>query len=464
MKLVSISLRNLRIRLVSTVLTLISIVVATGLYAAIQMMAQQTRQRYEGSLEGYRSVVGPKDASELELVLGTVFNIGKAPGLIRLKVYEELRSGKTLGRRAQLLYTIPQARGDEFSRFQFPVVGTTDEMWSKFTRGDQPLQFSAGGGWAFSHEELMQLAASYAAHLSAKRTGAAAVPPRPPLPDGWRKAVIGSRVARQLGMGLGGKVTPSHGKPGDFGFHEHTEAACEVVGVLAPTNSPIDSTIYIPLGTFALLADHEDGVFKVDVPAGKNPDDAKSLPVAASDLALTAVIAYPKDHLGPRILRTEMGGRPEAQAAWPQDVIPKFLKTIGSVADWLEYLAMLVLLVAGLLITVAIYNTMNERRREIAIMRSLGARKSQICAIIVGEAALLSVVGAILGVLLCHALALLLRTTVEDLTGVYLDWSAFTLGEVYLVFAIGILGACAGLLPALKGSFMQVADNLAPTY
>ena len=75
MKLASISLRNLRIRLVSTVLTLISIVVATGLYAAIQMMAQQTRQRYEGSLEGYRSVVGPKDASELELVLGTVFNI-----------------------------------------------------------------------------------------------------------------------------------------------------------------------------------------------------------------------------------------------------------------------------------------------------------------------------------------------------------------------------------------------------
>ena len=148
---------DLRIRLVSTVLTLISIVVATGLYAAIQMMAQQTRQRYEGSLEGYRSVVGPKDASELELVLGTVFNIGKSPGLIRLKVYEDLRSGKTLGRRAQLLYTIPQARGDEFSRFQFPVVGTTDEMWSKFTRNDQPLQFSAGGGWAFSHEQLLQL-------------------------------------------------------------------------------------------------------------------------------------------------------------------------------------------------------------------------------------------------------------------------------------------------------------------
>lgn len=463
MRLTSISLRNLRIRLVSTVLTLISIMVATGLYAAIKLMAAQTQKRYEGSLEGYRSVIGPKDASELELVLGTVFNIGKSPGLIRLQVYEDLRSGKALGRRAQLLYTIPQARGDEFSRFQFPVVGTTDEMWNKFTRGDQPLQFTAGGPWRFGHDDLLALASSFAEHLSAKRTGAAQIPLRPPLLPAWRMAVIGARVARQLDLGIGGKVTPSHGKPGEFGFHEHEEAACEVVGVLAPTNSPIDSTIYIPLGTFVLLADHEENVFKVDVPQGKNPDDVKHLPVKAGDLALTAVIAYPKDHLGPRILRIEMGSRPEAQAAWPQDVIPKFLKTIGSVADWLEYLAVMVLLVAGLLITVAIYNTMNERRREIAIMRSLGARKGQICAIIVGEAAILSLVGAFAGVVLCHLLVLLLRTTVEDLTGVYLDWAAFTRGEVYLVIAVGLLGAFAGLLPALKGSFTQVADNLSPS-
>ncbi|MEC8652448.1 MAG: hypothetical protein VXY92_07780, partial [Planctomycetota bacterium] len=79
MKLVSISLRNLRIRLVATVLTTMSIVVATALYAAILTMAEQTEARYEGSIGGYQAIAGPNGASELEVVLNTIFNVGEAP-------------------------------------------------------------------------------------------------------------------------------------------------------------------------------------------------------------------------------------------------------------------------------------------------------------------------------------------------------------------------------------------------
>jgi putative ABC transport system permease protein len=186
--------------------------------------------------------------------------------------------------------------------------------------------------------------------------------------------------------------------------------------------------------------------------------------VRADQVGLTAILADPKDHIGAQILRREFGTRPDAQVAWPQDVVPKFLRQVGNVADALQVVAWLVLAVAFVAIAVAIYNTMNERRREIAIMRSLGARKGQICAIIVAEAALLSLVGAALGVLLCHLAALLLRGTVEELTGVWLDWAAFSPRELYLVAGVGMLGALAGLLPAVKGSFTQVADNLAPTY
>jgi putative ABC transport system permease protein len=463
-RLLSVSLRNVRIRLMSSALTSLAIVVATGLYAAILLMVDQTDQRYRGSIDGYRSVVGPKGSSELELVLNTIFNVGTPRELLRLKVYDDLRDPRKLGRRTQLLYVIPQARGDVFSKYQFAVVGTTDEMWSRFQRGDQSLAFAEGGPWRFSHEELMALAGELAAHLSAKRTGETPVPSRPKLPPAWREAVIGSRVARQLGMGVGGEVVPSHGKPDEFGFHEHREAACRVVGVLAPTNSPLDSTIFVPLGTYALLADHEDGVFVVDVPPGKNPDDARHLPVKAEDLGLTAIIAYPKDHLGAKLLRDELAGRPGAQGAWPQDVIPRFLKQVGSAADAMAVVAWLVLLVAGISISVSIYNTMNERRREIAIMRSLGARRTQIAAIIVGEAALLSFVGAVLGVLACHLTALGLRTLVEDRTGVWLDWTAFAPRELWLIGAVTLLGAVAGLLPAVKGSLTQVADNLTPNY
>jgi putative ABC transport system permease protein len=181
-------------------------------------------------------------------------------------------------------------------------------------------------------------------------------------------------------------------------------------------------------------------------------------------IGLAAVIADPKDHMGPQILRREFGSHPEAQIAWPQDVVPDFLRKVGNAADVLTVIAWLVLLVAAVSITVAIYNTMNERRREIAIMRSLGARRLQILTIITGEAALLSLFGAVLGLVVCHAAAFLLRVVVEEQTGVWLEWLQFRPWGAWLLVGVTAIGAVAGLAPAVKGSMTQVADNLAQNY
>ncbi|MFY9343538.1 MAG: ABC transporter permease [Planctomycetota bacterium] len=464
MRLLSISLRNLRIRLVATVLTTASIVVATALYAAILVMAEQTRQRYEGSYSAAHTIIGPKDASQLEIVLNTIFNVGEAPALFPLKVAMDLRAGREFGHRGQIRYSIPQARGDSVSRHAFPVVATLDEMWTQFELHGGTLQFAEGRGFQFAWTDLLQLAEAMAAHESARRTGQAVVPPRPPLRPEWRQCVIGSRVARTLDLGLGGVITPLHGKYGEFGTHEHPEASCKVVGILAPTNSPIDSTIYLPLGVHLLIDGHESGVFVVPLLPGRNPDDMKKVPVQADQIGLTAIVLDPKDPVGDQILRNAFMRRPEGQVAKPREVVPKFLRQVGNAADALAVIAWLVLLVAAVSITVAMYNTMNERRREIAIMRSLGARRGQILAIIVGEAALLSLFGALLGLVLCHLAALLLRETVEDQTGVWLDWLQFRPWELWLLAGVTGLGGLAGLLPAVKGSMTQVADNLAQDY
>lgn len=463
MRLWSISLRNLRVRLVATVLTTASIVVATALYAAILVMTEQTEQRYKGSVGGYQAVVGPKDSSQLELVLNTIFNIGEAPGLFPLQICTDLRAGKFASRRSQVRYAIPQARGDSVSKFNFPVVATIDEMFTKYERDKAPLAFAKGRPLTFTYDDLLRLADELAVYENARRAGDASATPRPSLRKEWKEAVVGARVARALQLDLGSVVVPVHGKMGDFGYHEHPEAACEVVGILAPTNSPLDSTIFLPLGTHLLIDGHEAGVFLVEVPPGKNPDDVKKLPVQAGRIGLTAVVVDPKDHFGARILRQEFAAR-DAQVAWPQDVVPKFLQQIGNAADALTVIAWLVLLVASVSITVAIYNTMNERRREIAIMRSLGARRLQILSIITVEAATLSLVGAVLGVAVCHLAAFGLANTVEDMTGVYLDWAQFQWWELWLVLGVTAIGALAGLLPAVKGSMTQVADNLGQSY
>lgn len=464
MRLWSISTRNLRIRLVTTVLTTTSIVVATALYAAILSMAEQTRQRYEGSIGGYQAVVGPKDASQLELVLNTIFNVGEAPALFPMQACMDLRSGRGISRRGQVSYAIPQARGDSISRHAFPVVATLDEMFSLYRWRKEPLPFAAGEPFRFGWDDLMRFADELVAWENGKRAGEATPPPRPRLREEWKQCVIGSRVARTLELDVGSTVVPVHGRLGEFGYHEHPEAACRIVGVLAPTNSPLDMTIFLPLGLHYLIDGHEAGVFVVDIPPGKSPEDARELPVSPGRLGLTAVVVDPKDHFGARVLRTEFGSRADAQVAWPQDVVPKFLRQVGNAADVLIVIAWLVLLVASVSITVAIYSTMNERRREIAIMRSLGARRGQILAIIVGEAATVSFVGAVLGIAVCHAAAWLLRATVEDMTGVWLEPASFQVWEALLVGGVTALGALAGLLPAVKGSMTQVADNLAQNY
>jgi putative ABC transport system permease protein len=465
-KLVSISMRNLRIRLVATVLTMMSIIVATALYAAILTMAEQTEARYEGSIGGYQAIAGANGASELELVLNTIFNVGEAPGLIPFEVCQKLRAGRGIGRRSQVRYAIPQARGDSISSFNFPVIATIDEMFSKFEWKREPLRFAEGGPFAFSYEQLIEMAEQLTVYENALRAevGAEQLPKRPLLQKEWRKCVIGARVARTLRLEIGSVVTPVHGKAGEFGSHEHPEAACEIVGILAPTNSPIDSTIYLPLGIHLLIDGHEQGVFVDPQVAGKSPAQIETMPTSVGRIGLTAVIADPLDHMGPQFLRREFGSHPEAQVAWPQDVVPKFLRQIGNAADALAVIAWLVLLVAAVSITVAIYNTMNERRREIAIMRSLGARRFQILTIITGEAALLSFFGALLGLVLCHAAAFGLQGVVEDMTGVFLDWTQFRVWELWLLLGVTGIGAIAGLAPAVKGSMTQVADNLAQNY
>ena len=111
-------------------------------------MTEQTEQRYKGSIGGYQAVVGPKDASQLELVLNTIFNVGEAPALFPLQVAIDLREGK-VSRRGQVRYAIPQARGDSVSRHAFPVVATIDEMFTKYEWQKAPLVFAQGAPFEF---------------------------------------------------------------------------------------------------------------------------------------------------------------------------------------------------------------------------------------------------------------------------------------------------------------------------
>lgn len=457
MNLASVSLRNLRVRSLSGCLTTASIALGTGLLAALWMLLAQTELKYQANVKGYGVVVGPKEGSGLDLVLSTVFNFTElAPptGLVPLSVYRELHDG-ALRKKFAVRYAIPQCRGDSFRGF--PVIGTTDEMFTKFARGksagahgeraDQPLEFAVGGPFAFSHAELL----AFADHMAEERgaqSGSSADHDHE-IPAAWRRAVVGAAVARKLDLAVGHRITPVHGVADEITAHVHAEAECEVVGVLADTGTPLDRSIFIPIGAFLSMAKH---------------DAIRATQQAAADnVGLSAIVV---DTLRPtqfgQRLRYEFQTRSDAQAVVPWFEVTRLLKIVGDAADLLRVVSYLVLVVAAITIFVSLYNTMNERRREIAIMRSLGARRAQIVAVILMEAMLVSLAGAVLGIALCHAAALVFAEKVVQTTGVALAWQSFSLAEAWLIVGVTVLGGLAGILPAIKGSLTPIADHLGP--
>lgn len=247
---------------------------------------------------------------------------------------------------------------------------------------------------------------------------------------------------------MGDWITSVHGAKDDPDPHVHEESKCKVVGVLAPTRTPIDRSIFIPLSTFLTMDKHDDAVRQSG---------------GEAQVMLTALVVDPIPRLGAAHLRREFQTRADAQAAVTTFEVTELLRLVGSATDVLRVVSWLVVIVAAVAIAVALYNTMNERRREIAIMRALGARRGQILAIVLLEAVVIAVVGAVLGVLACHAAAWALRDVVQERTGVFVDWAAFSLDELWLILGVGVLGGVAGILPAIKGARTQVADNLSPT-
>ncbi len=479
MNIASISVRNLNVRKLSSLLTTISVAMGAALVASLWLMIDQTDQRYKSSLKGYDAIIGPKEGSPLALVLSTVMNLGYQPGVVPMSVYNELRTGRLAGRFGTD-YAVPQARGDYYGGF--PIIGTTDEWFTKFARGRSEdgktpvlLEMAEGRHWSFGHGDFVAFAESKAAALQAQLDAEAAAiaagddPDHdhahddgsdhdhshddghahgPALPVAWRQAVIGSQVARDLGLDVGSKIVPVHGEEAEVAHH-HDEAESEIVGILAATGTPIDRSIYVPMGLF-LSMDKHDAIRQ----------DTQE--IDADNVLISAIVYSAKHPLAAAWLRREFQTREDAQVAWPQIEISQLLQMVGNAADILRIIAWLVVAVASIGVCVALYNTMNERRREIAIMRALGADRFQILTIIVTEALMVSLVGAVLGVVICHGAAWVFADTIAARTSVAVEWTAFSVLELWLILGITALGGLAGMVPALKGSSVEVADNLGP--
>lgn len=257
------------------------------------------------------------------------------------------------------------------------------------------------------------------------------------------EAVIGSQVARKLGVRVGDRIEPTHGAEGAAHAHERLWT---VVGVLHPTGTAVDRLVLINLDSFYRIDEHAKGGL---LPGTEEP-------------AISAVLTFPKGGMHKALLLTRLRKRSDLGVAEVDGEIRKLMGIVGDVNAMLLLMAVLVTCVGLASILVSIYTTMSERQREFAILRAIGVRRATVMLTVVAEAAAVAVAGAIFGVALAHVLVALTAESVESLAGFQPNALRPILAEAWVLGGVTLGGALAGLLPAWKAYRTEVAESLAP--
>jgi putative ABC transport system permease protein len=407
--------RSMRQHALSTVITVLSVALATGLTMSVFSIQHQTRTAFTGGHVGFDAVLGAR-GSQLQLVLNAVYQLETSPGNIPWSLYQAVKNDP------RVALAIPYAVGDNYLGFR--IVGTTPEIFSRFEyQKDRHLTVEPGG-----------------------KT----------FDPAQREAVIGSFVSQKTGLKVGDTFKPYHGL-----FFDPTmqhEEVYTVVGVLKPTNTPSDRVVWIPLDAFYRMKGHvlrgggKDFVAK----AGQEIPDA--------DKEVSAVmLKFYSPQAGFMLDQTINRQGKVATLAWPiGKVMAELFDKMGWVSKILTLVAYLVMVVAAGSILSSLYNTMNERRREFAILRSLGASRSAVFSSIVLEASAIAGLGSLVGFAVYFSVFGLAALIVRRETGVVLDVFQFHPALLLVPVGMTLLGALSGLIPAFKAYSTDVARNLDP--
>jgi putative ABC transport system permease protein len=399
-------LRSLRRRPLATALSALSVALGVALVVSIDVLRREARAHFEGAAVPWDLVVGPK-GSPLQIVLNAVFHMEESPGTLPESAWKTLRAD------ARVEKAIPYAVGDTVHGFR--VVGTTAEILGCEARRGVPLRCAAGRAFA-------------------------AFDPAKPA----REAVLGATAAEGLGHRVGEAFVATHGLDEHVEGEEHEEAPFTVSGVLERTGTPMDRVVLVDVEAFWAIEGH-------DPTAGTEGEERR----------LSAVLVKARTPVFANSLFFELRSSTDLQPVRPFQEVRALFDLLGRWDRLLLAVAGLVVVVAAVGILVSMTNSMNERRRTIALMRALGARRRVVAGLMVGEAAAVGALGAGAGLLLGHGVVAAGARAITDWSGVRIRAGAFAPEEV-LVFA-GAVAICAlaGLLPAAIAYRADVAEGLA---
>lgn len=410
-----LALQSLRNRWVTALLTILAIAVSITLLLGVEKVRTGARQSFADTISGTDLIVGARSGS-LNLLLYSVFRIGNATNNVTWASYQDIAA------RPEIAWIVPLSLGD--SHHQFRVLGTTPDYFMHYKyRGTHGLAFSSGKPFADLFE-----------------------------------AVIGADVAAMLGYKVQDRIVVSHGL-GAVSFVAHDDKPFRVSGILEKTGTPVDRTVHVSLQ--AIEAIHVDWQSGARIPGQSvSAEEVRGMPLDPK--AVTAALIGLKSKLATfRLQRAINEYRAEPLSAiLPGAALQELWGLVGTAETALKVVSAMVVATALLGMVTMILTTLNERRREMAILRSVGARPRTILGLLVAEAGVLTLAGIALGVVLLYAALLAVQPYVDSNYGLHLPIDPPKSPELLTLGIIAVAGCIAGLLPALRAYRLSLADGM----
>jgi putative ABC transport system permease protein len=429
--------KNLTKRSLSTSLTILSVAVGVGLVLAVTTIQQQTEDAYRQTSAGFDLILAAK-GSAMQTTLNTMYHLETSTGVIPYALYEAAL------RDPRVEYAYPLYVGDSYRGIR--VVGTSES----FLRFGEPIKaqsFRLEEGRAFS---------------------------------GLFEVVLGSNAAQRTSLSIGDTLTISHGlvevaEGAEAMDHDHLPVT--VVGILQPTGTAHDNVIFTDYKTTTALhsvkfqnhlhADDHDHVHSADEIEVKQLDAVMlrmKNPQAA--LQLAGLINYPTPD-NP-FMRMQMARDPffpfktVIMAVIPAQQISALLSIVGNAERVLKWVSSFVIVVALLSVLIALYNTMEGRRRDLAIFRTLGARRTTLLWIMMFESSAIVLIGSALGWLGGQLLVSSLAPFLLDSAGIVVRAFQHDSGALLVILGMIGIGILIGMVPGIKAYRNDPVQNLSP--
>lgn len=405
--------RSLYNRKLTAGLTILSIALAVALLLGVERIRQESRASFAATISGTDLVVGAR-TSPVHLLLSAVFHIGNVTNNITWDSY------RAIAQRPEVAWTIPLALGDSYRAYR--VLGTTPDYFANF-RFARDRRLVLARGKIFEHDH---------------------------------DAVLGADVAASLKHRVGDTAVIAHGA-GEVSFALHDQHPFRITGVLARTGTPVDRTVHVSLA--GLDAVHEEVQEDNDPVAAILRDKHRA---RAGGHAITAFLLGLHSRGTALSMQRQINeyAREPLTAVLPGVALQEVWEITATVERSLLAVSAMVVVVglSGMLVT--LLSSLGERRREMAILRSLGARPLQVFALLLGEAAFLTMAGIVLGVAALYAGMLVGGSWLEARFGLFISVSLPSAHELQLLCIVAAAGLLAGLIPAYSSYRYSLADGM----